>query len=224
VRGGAFDAALQPANFGRQFAVGRAFEERVDAALELDRADRIGREPQPDRPDGVGQERDRLQIRQEPPLGLAVRVADIIADLDTLAGHRASARHAAPFSDTHKIHPPRGSAVSTARARRGQGRCARPAPLWLLKQRIYSQSGPNPLIFNKSLPHKPHKGHKPLILLDITKRRRHMAHHRTNQVRNQVDSVVPQFECWLRVKAESPDPPVYHFALIAVVHGQSINS
>src|SRR5262245_57068433 len=99
--GGALDAALQPQDLRRELAIGRAFEKGVDPALELDGADRIGRQAQPYRADRIGQQRDRLQVRQNPPLGLAVRMADIVADLDALAGHRALAGHAVPHFRTH---------------------------------------------------------------------------------------------------------------------------
>src|SRR4051794_29855190 len=97
------DAALQAADFGRELAVRHSLDESIDAALELDRADRIGAESQPHRPDRVRQQRDRLQIGQKAPLRLDVGVAHIVADLNALAGHRTFAGHAAPrFAQTVK--------------------------------------------------------------------------------------------------------------------------
>ncbi len=60
----------------------------------LDRADAVGRETQAHRlPQGVAHQRGRLQIGQEAPPRLAVRVADIVAGLHRLAGDRAASGH-----------------------------------------------------------------------------------------------------------------------------------
>ena len=60
----------------------------------VDRLERIGRDPQPHRaPERVGDQRHVQQVRQEPPLGLDVRMADLVADLGALAGQFAASRH-----------------------------------------------------------------------------------------------------------------------------------
>ena len=51
-RFGGRDALLESADFGRQFAIRHRFDKGVDAALELDRADRRRRQPKPYRPEG----------------------------------------------------------------------------------------------------------------------------------------------------------------------------
>ena len=54
--------------------VGRALK-KAEAAAVVDRLQRVGRDPQLDRAaERVGDHRDVEQVRQEPPLGLAVRV------------------------------------------------------------------------------------------------------------------------------------------------------
>src|SRR6266567_1017121 len=115
-RGRSFDPPLQPADLGRQFAVGRVAQKRIDTALMLDRADRRGSHAQPDRADRVGQYRGLLQVGEKAALCLDVGMADIVPDLDTLAGDRASARHAAPRPDQPYENATRGRFLRTAHA------------------------------------------------------------------------------------------------------------
>src|SRR5262249_7602089 len=91
-----FDPSLEPADLRRQLAIRRGAQKRVDAALALDCADCGGRHPRAGPAQPVGPDRSELQIRQKAALRLDVGVADIVPDLDTLAGHRTFARHAAP--------------------------------------------------------------------------------------------------------------------------------
>ena len=86
------DRALKIAHLGRQLIVLGAQQEGVEAAAVVDRLQRIGRDPQLDRaPERVGDHGDIEQIGQEPALGLAVRVAHLIADQGSLAGQFAAA-------------------------------------------------------------------------------------------------------------------------------------
>ena len=56
------------------------------------RLERIGRDPQLDRAsERVRDQRDVEQVGQEPPLGLAVRMAHLVADLGALSGQVAAA-------------------------------------------------------------------------------------------------------------------------------------
>ena len=58
------------------------------------RLEGMGRDPQPHRaPERVRHQRDVQEVRQEPPLGLDIRMADLVAHLGTLAGQFTPPRH-----------------------------------------------------------------------------------------------------------------------------------
>jgi hypothetical protein len=84
---------------------------------------------------------------------------------------------------------------------------ARPAPPWLLKQRIYSQSGANPLIFNKSLSHTSRKSSQAFDLIGYYQAPGDILGI-IEQTKYEIKwiPIVSQFECRLWVKAEIPDP------------------
>src|SRR5690606_13877894 len=88
---GALDAALQAAGLGAQLGVGCVDEERVDAAIVLNRAKARGRDAQLHRQvEAVAPQRGDLEVGQETALGAALRVADIVADKRILAGDDAT--------------------------------------------------------------------------------------------------------------------------------------
>jgi len=60
----------------------------------VDGLERMGRNAQAHAaPERIGNQGDAAQIGQEPPLGLAVRVAHLVTDLCGLAGQFATPRH-----------------------------------------------------------------------------------------------------------------------------------
>src|SRR5262249_9675034 len=78
----------------RQLGILGGQEESVETAAVIDRFQRIGRNPQADRTaKRVGDQRNIEQVGQKPPLGLAVRMADPMADLACLSGQFASPCH-----------------------------------------------------------------------------------------------------------------------------------
>ena len=86
--------ALQRLRLDRQLAVRRAEQERVEAAIVLDGADAVHRQPQPHAGgEHVGEERRLLQVGQEAPAGLVVGVADVVAREHGLASDAAAAGH-----------------------------------------------------------------------------------------------------------------------------------
>src|SRR5262249_45837533 len=80
-------------------AIRRIAQKRINTALVFDRANRRGGDAQPDRAQNVREDTRSLQIGQIAPFGLIVGMADIVPDLDSLAGDRASPRHGAPRSN-----------------------------------------------------------------------------------------------------------------------------
>ena len=79
------DRALEVARLGRQHVVLGLQQEGIEAAAMIDGLERIGRDPQLHRaPERVGDHGDVEQVRQEPPLGLDVGVAHLVADQDGL--------------------------------------------------------------------------------------------------------------------------------------------
>src|SRR5690349_14719645 len=95
------DAALQPSDLRRELAIGRIAQKSVDAALVLDGADRRGGHPQPNRAERVRKDRSPLQIGQTTALGLDIGMADIVPDLDTLAGDHAFPCHTRTSAKFH---------------------------------------------------------------------------------------------------------------------------
>lgn len=88
------DLALQHPRLAAQLAAGGRGQKGVDAAALLDRADGTGAHPDLDLTvERVAEQRGVLQIGQEPPLGLVVRVADVVPALDALAGEIAAPCH-----------------------------------------------------------------------------------------------------------------------------------
>src|SRR5690349_17477401 len=83
----------------------------------LDCAERCRGNPQPDRSYSVGEERNPLQVWQEAAFRLNVGMADIVPDLDALAGHH-----------TFPCHTYLNGIVQTRRARPFKGR----APVFFL--------------------------------------------------------------------------------------------
>src|SRR5215470_16581757 len=91
--------ALEMARLDREFLVFCLHQKGVEAAAMIDRFQRIGRNAQPYRAvERIGDERDVAQIGQEPPLGLAVGVAHLMASLRRLSGQITPPRHGASSS------------------------------------------------------------------------------------------------------------------------------
>src|ERR1700680_4332034 len=86
--------ALELEHPRRQLGVFGLEQEGVEAAAMIDGLERVGRNPQPDRAvERVRYQRDIEQIGQEPPLGLAVRMAHFMPDLADLSGQLAAPCH-----------------------------------------------------------------------------------------------------------------------------------
>ena len=93
-RRGRLDPPLEPAQVAAQLAVGRGQQKAVEPAAVLDRADRMGRDPQPDAlAERLAVHALLAQIGQEAPPGLVVGMADIVARHHPLAGQHAASRH-----------------------------------------------------------------------------------------------------------------------------------
>jgi hypothetical protein len=79
--------ALELERAGGQLVVPRLQEEGVEPATVVDGAERIGRNPHPDRAaERIRHHGDVDQVGEKPPLGLAVGMAHLVSDLPGLAG------------------------------------------------------------------------------------------------------------------------------------------
>jgi hypothetical protein len=71
---------LDAAKFGRQVGIFRIKQKSIKPTLVLDRPERMSRKPNSHLfLKGVAQYRRSLQVRQEPPAGLVVSVANVIS-------------------------------------------------------------------------------------------------------------------------------------------------
>ena len=73
---------------------------QVDGAVQYPPAS-VGKDAQPDWPHSVRKDRDPLEVRQKPALRLDIGMADVVSDLNALAGDHTFSRHAAPRTNTH---------------------------------------------------------------------------------------------------------------------------
>src|SRR6187549_2276251 len=81
------DLALELERLDRQVVILRLHEEGIEATAVIDRLKRVGRHAQLDRAaERVRDHRDVEQVGQKAPLGLDIRVADLVSDLSSLAG------------------------------------------------------------------------------------------------------------------------------------------
>jgi hypothetical protein len=88
------DRALQVERTGREVGGAGLLQEGIEAAIVVDAFERIGRNPQAHvAAERVRDEGDVDQVRQEPALGLDVRVAHLVAHLGTLGGQFALTGH-----------------------------------------------------------------------------------------------------------------------------------
>src|ERR1043166_8300 len=88
------DLPLEFARARPEFRFLRLGEKGVEAAAAVNGLEGVRGDAQPHRAaERVGDERDVAQIGQEPPLGLAVRVAHLVAHLGSFAGQFAAPRH-----------------------------------------------------------------------------------------------------------------------------------
>src|SRR3954469_19255354 len=133
------DLTLQLAGALGEFALTRLSQERVEAAAMLDRAQGMRRDPHADATaEYVGLHGHIDEVRQEPALRLAVRVAHEVADEHGLAGQFAAARHdlflfwcsaamrvqRAKARDDRTTRYPEGRAYTAGRGRRQAGPCS----------------------------------------------------------------------------------------------------
>src|SRR6266852_6634931 len=83
----------------RQLGGARLGKESIESAAVIDATERVGGNPKSHRAaECVGDHRDIYQVRQKAPLGLDVRVADLVADLGRLTGQLAPPRHGVPLA------------------------------------------------------------------------------------------------------------------------------
>lgn len=88
------DRALQVERAGREGGRPGLLQVGVEAAVVVDALQRVGRHPQAHvAAERVRDEGDVDQVRQEPALGLDVRVAHLVADLGALGGQFALTGH-----------------------------------------------------------------------------------------------------------------------------------
>src|SRR5690606_19122059 len=88
------DLTLQQASALRQFLVVGLDEERIQTAAMFDRTQGVGGNAQTIAlAEGFGHQRNIAEVRQKAATRLVVRVADIVAVLDRLAGQFTSAGH-----------------------------------------------------------------------------------------------------------------------------------
>src|SRR5262249_22868220 len=89
-----FDLALQLDRLRRKLGGIRLDQEGIEATTVINALQRVGRHA---KAHGAAQcvrdQRDVAQVRQKPALGLAVRVADFVANLSALGGQFAAPRH-----------------------------------------------------------------------------------------------------------------------------------
>lgn len=94
------DLLLQADGLVGQLLVGRTGEIGIEAALVLDGADAAGRKLEPHHAaERLAVERGLVDVGQEAPPRLALRVADIVAGLNARAGDAAAPRHDPAPSD-----------------------------------------------------------------------------------------------------------------------------
>src|SRR5262249_14181709 len=85
------DLALELEHARRQLCILGLDEEGIEAAAMIDRLESVRRHQQLHRAaERIRHHGDVEQVGQEPPLGLAVRVAHLVSDLRALAGQFAS--------------------------------------------------------------------------------------------------------------------------------------
>src|SRR4051812_41471465 len=88
------DLALELERLRRKLFAFRFLQEGVETAAMVDRLQGVCRNAQPDRAaERVRHQRNVQQVWQKPPLGLDIRVADLVANQGALAGQLATARH-----------------------------------------------------------------------------------------------------------------------------------
>src|SRR6185503_225279 len=88
------DLILELERLRRKLLVPGLLEERIKPAAMIDGLECVGRDAQLDRAaERIRHQRDVQQVRQEAPLGLDVRMADLMANQWALAGQIATARH-----------------------------------------------------------------------------------------------------------------------------------
>ena len=86
-----YDLALELKHPGRQLVILGLEKERIKAATMIDGLQRVRRHAQPDpAAEGVRNQSDIAQVREEPPLGLDVGVAHFVADQWPFTGQVAT--------------------------------------------------------------------------------------------------------------------------------------